>query len=185
MTSTAPKYDRVQIILHWVIGLIILGMIALGLFMIELPKQSELPPGEESVRAFYFLLHKSMGITVAMLIVLRVFWRLTHKAPALPDSIPKLQQKAAGAVHGFFYIVMVAMPVTGFMQSTYSKYSTKFWGIKLPRLAEADQEMREFYSQIHECLAFILIALIVIHLAAVVKHKLKGTEVSDRMSLKR
>lgn len=185
MTNTTLRYDRVQIILHWTIGLIILGMIALGLFMIELPKQSELPVGEESVRAFYFLLHKSMGISVAFLIILRVFWRLTHRAPALPDTIGKWQQKAAGAVHGLFYVLMVAMPLSGFMQSTYSKYSTKFWGIKLPRLAEADQEMRELYSQIHECLAFVLIALIVIHLAAVVKHKLKGTEVSDRMSLKR
>lgn len=184
MKNTALKYDRVQIILHWLIGLIILGMIALGLFMVELPKQSELPPGEESVRAFYFLLHKSMGISVAFLIVLRVFWRLTHSAPALPDSISKWQQKAAGAVHGLFYVLMVAMPLSGFMQSIYSKYSTKFWGIKLPRLAEADQGMREFYSQIHEYLAFILIALIIIHLAAVVKHKLAGSGVSERMSLK-
>lgn len=184
MTETAERYDRIQIILHWLIGLIILGMIALGLFMIELPKQSELPPGEESVRAFYFLLHKSMGISVAILIVLRVLWRITHKAPSLPDTIAKWQQKAAGAVHGLFYVLMVAVPLTGFMQSSYSKYSTKFWGIKLPRLAEADQEMREFYSQIHECLVFVLIALIVIHLIAVVKHKLAKNGVSERMSLK-
>ncbi len=184
MTNTAPRYDRVQIILHWLIALIILGMIGLGLFMVELPKQSELPPGEESVRAFYFLLHKSMGISVAFLILARVVWRLTHKAPALPDTISKWQQKAAGAVHGLFYVLMVAMPLSGFMQSTYSKYSTKFWGIKLPRLAEADQGMRELYSQIHECLAFVLIALIVIHLAAVIKHKLAGSGISERMSLK-
>ena len=186
MTNSATaRYDRVQIILHWVIAVIILSMIVLGLYMVGLPKQSELPAGEESVRAFYFLLHKSLGITAAFLIVLRVFWRLTHKAPALPDNISKWQQKAAGAVHGLFYVLMVAMPLSGYMQSTYSKYSTKFWGIKLPRLAEADQGMREFYSQIHECLAFLLIALIVIHLAAVAKHRLAGTTISDRMSLKR
>ena len=124
MTNTAPRYDRVQIILHWLIAPIILAMIILGLFMVELPKQSELPAGEESVRAFYFLLHKSMGISVAFLIILRVFWRLTHKAPALPDTIGKWQQKAAGAVHGLFYLLMVAMPLSGFMQSIYSKYST-------------------------------------------------------------
>ena len=186
MTNSATvRYDRVQIILHWVIAVIILSMIVLGLYMVGLPKQSELPVGEESVRAFYFLLHKSLGLSVAFLIVFRVFWRLTHKAPALPDNISKWQQKAAGAVHGLFYVLMVAMPLSGYMQSTYSKYSTKFWGIKLPRLAEADQGMREFYSQIHECLAFLLIALIVIHLAAVAKHRLAGTTISDRMSLKR
>ncbi|NOQ93754.1 MAG: DUF4405 domain-containing protein [Methylophaga sp.] len=184
MENSVKRYNRVQIILHWLIAAIIFGMIALGLFMIELPKQSELPPGEESVRAFYFLLHKSMGITVAMLIVLRVLWRLTHKAPVLPDTISKWQQKAAGAVHILLYAVMVAMPLSGYAQSMFSKYHTKFWGIELPRLAEADTEMRELFSQVHECLAFLLIGLIVVHLAAAIKHRIAGNGISERMSLK-
>ncbi len=185
MTNNATRYDRVQVVLHWLIAGIILFMIGLGLYMIELPKQSELPPGEESVRAFYFLLHKSMGITVAMLIVLRVVWRLTHKAPPLPDTVSKWQQKAAGAVHVLLYFVMIAMPISGFMQSMFSKYDTKFWGIVLPRIAEADNGMRESFSQVHECLAFLFIGLIVIHLAAAIKHRLSGTEITDRMSLRK
>ena len=183
MTHPA-RYDRVQIILHWLIAIALFAMIGLGLFMVELPKKHELPPGEESVRAFYFLMHKSMGITLAVLIVLRIVWRLTHKAPALPDAVSKWQQKAAGAAHGLLYVLMIAMPLSGFLQSSFSKYSTKFWGIKLPRLAEADPAMREVFTSIHECLAFALIALIIIHLAAVVKHRLAGNSVSDRMSLK-
>ncbi|MDH5357513.1 MAG: cytochrome b [Gammaproteobacteria bacterium] len=185
MTNDVARYDRVQIILHWLIAAIIFLMIGLGLFMVELPKQSELPPGEESVRAFYFLLHKSMGLTVAMLIILRVFWRLTHKAPALPDSIEKWQQRAAGVVHGLLYLVMVAMPLSGYAQSMFSKYDTKFWGITLPRIAEADSAMRETFTELHECLAFLFIALIVIHLAAAIKHHMAGTGISERMSLKR
>ena len=185
MENSSTRYDRVQVILHWLIAAIIFGMIALGLFMVELPKQSELPPGEESVRAFYFLMHKSMGITVAMLILLRVLWRLTHKAPPLPDTVSKWQQKAAGAVHGLFYVLMVAIPLSGFAQSSFSKYSTKFWGIKLPRLAEADPVLRETFTLIHECLVFTLMALILVHLAAVIKHRLTGKAISDRMSLKK
>lgn len=185
MTNNAARYDHVQVILHWLMAAVILFMIALGLYMIELPKQSELPVGEESVRAFYFLLHKSMGITVAMLIILRVAWRLTHKAPPLPDTVSKWQQKAAGAVHVLIYLVMIAMPISGFMQSMFSKYDTKFWGIVLPRMAEADEVMRESFNQVHECLAFLLIGLIVIHLAAAIKHRLSGTEITDRMSLRR
>ena len=179
------RYNRVQIILHWLIAALIIGMISLGLFMVELPKQSELPLGEESVRAFYFLLHKSLGMTVAILIVIRIVWRLTHKAPPLPDSVPKWQQKAAESVHWLFYYLMVAMPISGFMQSMYSKYATKFWGIELPRLVEANNSIREGYSQNHEILAFILIGLITIHIAAALKHRLSGTEITDRMSLKR
>lgn len=185
MTSmTIVKYDRVQIILHWLIAVIILAMIALGLYMVELPKQSELPPGEESVRAFYFLLHKSLGLTAAMLIVIRVIWRLTHKAPALPDTVSKWQQKAAGVVQGLLYVVMIAMPLTGYLQSMYSSYDTKFWGIVLPRLAEADSVKRDTFNEVHEVLAFILIALIALHIAAVIKHHLAGSGISQRMSLK-
>ena len=183
--TTPVRFDRVQVVLHWIIAVIILCMIALGLYMVELPKQSELPPGEESVRAFYFLLHKSMGITVAMFIVLRVVWRLTHKAPPLPDTISKWQQHAAGAVHGLLYAVMLAMPITGYMQSIFSKYDTKFWGIVLPRVADADKAMRENFSEVHEILAFLFITLIVIHIVAAVKHRIAGTGIVERMSLKR
>lgn len=185
MTSnTIVKYDRVQVILHWLIAVIILGMIGLGLYMVELPKQSELPPGEESVRAFYFLLHKSLGLTAAMLIVVRIFWRLTHKAPALPSSISKWQQKAASAVHGLLYGVMITMPISGYLQSMYSSYDTKFWGIALPRLAEADSIMRDTFTEVHEVLAFVFITLIAIHIAAAIKHRISGAGISERMSLK-
>jgi cytochrome b561 len=182
--NVVAKYDRVQIILHWLIALIILAMIGLGLYMVELPKQSELPPDEESVRAFYFLLHKSLGLTSAMLIVIRVIWRSTHKAPELPATINKWQKKAAGVVQGLLYTVMIAMPISGFLQSMYSSYDTKFWGIVLPRLAEADSVMRETFSEVHEILAFTFIALIILHLAAVIKHHIAKAGISDRMSLK-
>jgi cytochrome b561 len=184
MENSSTRYDRVQIILHWLIALALFFMIGLGLYMVELPKQSELPPGEESVRAFYFLMHKSMGLTVAMLILLRVLWRLTHKAPPLPDTISKWQQRAAGAVHGAIYLAMLAMPLSGYLQSIFSKYDTKFWGIVLPRMAEADKATREQFTEIHEILAFILIGLIVIHIAAALKHRLAGSGISERMSLK-
>jgi cytochrome b561 len=183
--SDSARYNRVQIILHWIIAAIVFFMIALGLYMIELPKQSELAPGEESVRAFYFLLHKSMGITVAMLILLRIFWRITHKAPPLPDTVPKWQQKAAGAAHLLLYGIMIAMPFSGYMQSMFSKYDTKFWGIVLPRVAEADKAMRETFSQVHEILAFLFIGVIIIHIAAAIKHRLSGTEITNRMSLRK
>ncbi len=82
------------------------------------------------------------------------------------------------------YLLMVAVPVSGYMQSMFSKYDTMFWGITLPRLAEADPAMRENFTQIHECLVFTLIAVLVLHIAAAVKHRLAGnTEIAQRMSL--
>lgn len=184
MKNSSTRYDRVQIILHWLVALVLFFMIGLGLYMVELPKQSELPAGEESVRAFYFLMHKSMGLTVAMLIIFRVAWRLTHKAPPLPDSISKWQQRAAGLVHGAIYLLMLAMPLSGYLQSMFSKYDTKFWGVVLPRLAEADNVARGQFTDLHKILAFLLIALILIHFAAAIKHRLAGLDIFERMSLK-
>lgn len=185
MENSSTRYDRVQIILHWLIALIIFFMIGLGLYMIGLPKQSELPLGEESVRAFYFLLHKSMGLTLAMLIILRVIWRLTHKAPSLPETVSKWQQRVAALVHSAIYVLMVIIPISGYLQSMYSKYDTKFWGVVLPRMAEADKVAREQFTELHEILVFTLIGLIVIHLAAAIKHRIDGSGVSERMSLKK
>ncbi|PCJ32585.1 MAG: cytochrome b [Gammaproteobacteria bacterium] len=181
---SADRYDRVQIILHWLIGFILITMIGLGLFMVELPKQSELPAGEESVRAFYFLLHKSIGITVLFLIVIRILWRLTHKAPPMPASINKWQQRAAGAMHWILYGFMLALPFSGFAQSMFSKYSTKFWGYPLPRLMEADSAMRAIYTDLHQALAYVFIGLIAIHILAAVKHYFAKTGIVERMSLR-
>ena len=184
MNPMTEKYDRVQIILHWLLAIILIGMIGLGLYMADLPKQSELPPGQESVRAFYFLLHKSIGLTAAILIAVRVLWRLSHEAPPLPDTLPGWQQKAAGLVHFALYLLMVAMPVSGYLQSMYSKYDTEFWGIALPRLADPDPAMRELFHELHETLATVFIILIVVHIAAAIKHRLEGTGIVERMLLK-
>lgn len=177
------RYDKVQVVLHWLIAVVILSMIVLGLFMVQLPKQSELPPGEESVRAFWFLFHKSLGLTAAILILLRIGWRLTHKAPAPLDGLKTWQKKASQFVHGLLYALMVAVPLSGYLQSMYSKYPTKFWGIELPRLAEADPVMRENFTELHEILVFTLIAVLVLHIGAAVKHRLDGVPVMKRMSL--
>ena len=183
MTTSDVRYNQGQIILHWLIAAMIFFMIGLGLWMVGLPKESELPPGQESVRAFWFLLHKSMGITVAAFIVLRVVWRLTHKTPPLPTSIANWQQTLSSGIHFLLYGVMVAMPITGYLQSMYSKYDTKLWGMKLPRLAEANATARETFTDVHQVLAYLFIALLVLHIGAAIKHRLNGTEVTRRMSL--
>ena len=183
MSDSVIRYDRVQRILHWLIAVVILSMIAIGLYMVQLPKEWELPPGQESVRAFWFLLHKSLGITAAALILVRIGWRLTHKAPPLPSYVPKWQQRLSGFVHGLLYALMVAMPLSGYLQSMFSKYDTKLWGIVLPRLAEPSTALREQFSEVHEILAFTLIAVLALHISAAIRHRLTNRDISDRMSL--
>lgn len=183
MSSSEVRYHKVQIILHWLIAAIIFYMIGLGLWMVELPMQHELPEGEESVRAFWFLQHKSLGLTVALLIAFRIYWRLTHRPPPLPDSIPDWQQRISSGVHFLLYAVMIAMPISGYLQSMYSRFDTYFWGITLPRLAEADEVTREIFTDIHQALAYAFIALLILHVGAAIKHRISGKEITSRMSL--
>src|SRR5579862_3347911 len=88
-----PVYTRTAVVLHWLIGICVLAQIALGLWMLTIPKS---PPG---VRAYWFNMHKSIGITLALLIFARLLWRLAHRAPPLPATMPDWQRSAAKASH--------------------------------------------------------------------------------------
>lgn len=161
---TREKYTSVAIWLHWIIGIAILGQLALGLYMGDIPKDTP-------DRAWYFNLHKSIGVTLAVFILLRVIWRLGHRPPSLEGLIPAWQVMASKVNHGLLYLCMIAMPVTGMIMSSYSKYGVKVWGIKL--IPGSDNEAsREFWLELHEITAEILMVVIAIHVIAALKHLL-------------
>lgn len=156
------KYTNVAIWLHWIIGIALLAQLALGLFMVEIPK-------ETPDRAWYFNLHKSIGVTLSLFILLRIWWRLGHRPPPLDRIIPAWQVVASKISHWALYLGMVAMPVTGIIMSSYSKYGVKAWGVQL--LAGSDDKgAREFWLELHELSADILMAIIAIHIVAALKH---------------
>lgn len=159
------RYTKVAIVLHWLIGLCIIAELALGLWMVELPKS---PPG---IRAEYFNLHKSIGIVLIALIGIRIYWRATHRPPELPASIVAWQVKLSKAVHHLLYVLMVLVPVTGVLGSIYSKYPIKFFGTPLPRMAEPDAVLKELFSDTHVFLTKIMIAIVVLHIVAALKHR--------------
>lgn len=198
MTRPAQRYNTLTIILHWLIGLALLAMLALGFWMHELPK--DLPDVSSldlfelgiytlqlsepmSPRAFYFNLHKSIGATLLLLIVFRVFWRVTHAAPAFPASMQVWEKKLAAAVHHVLYLLMLALPVTGLLMTLYSKYGLLWFGIKVFEGLDNPQ-LRDAFKETHEIIAISLLVLIVLHVAAALKHKfVDRDEVMSRMSL--
>lgn len=198
MNQPVTKYTKFAILLHWLIGLLIIAMLAFGLFMSEIPK--DLPDvasidlfnwgvytiqlsEPQSPRAFYFNLHKSIGITLLALILIRVYWRLTHAAPAFPDTMKRWEKMAADWSHKLLYALMVIMPVSGFLMTTYSKYGLKWFGIRVTEGLD-NEPLREIFKEVHEFTAFLLIAFIVVHILAAIKHKvIDKDEVMSRMSL--
>lgn len=159
------RYALPAIALHWVIALLIIGMLCLGYYMVDIPKGI---PG----RAVYFNLHKSLGVLTGALILLRLCWRLAHPAPPLPRSTPRLMAKAAQWSHGLLYLCMVLQPATGYLSSSFNKYGIKVFGVALPNWAWEDKHLREFFMTYHQLIAIAFIALIAIHVLAACKHVL-------------
>ncbi len=161
-----PSYDRVAVSLHWLIAAGIVAQIALGWWMIDIPK---LPAG---VRAYWFNLHKSIGLTLATLIVIRIVWRLTHRPPALPTSVPDWQRRIASVSHALMYVCMIVMPLAGYLGSIFSGYPIKYFGSTLPGWGWKDDALKEFFSAVHYGTAWIFMSLIALHVAAAMKHLL-------------
>jgi cytochrome b561 len=119
-----------------------------------------------------FSYHKWIGITVLVLAVIRLIWRVTHTPPALPDSIAKLQQIASNIVHGVLYVLLFAVPVSGWLMSSAKGFKTVLFGIlPLPDLVGKDKELGKLLELVHQSLNYILLLLVVLHVAALIKHR--------------
>jgi cytochrome b561 len=171
------KYDRIAIWLHWIIGLAVLLQFALGWWMLDVPKD---PPG---LRAGWFNLHKSIGITLAAFVVLRLLWRLSHPAPLLPGGIPRIQRLAASATHWALYACMLVLPLTGYLGSSFTRYPIKYFGVALPHWGWEWTAGKQMMSSIHFAAACLFGGLIAAHLAAVVWHAVRGDGLFRRMWL--
>ncbi len=169
------KYNRLAVFLHWLVGLAILAQLTLGFWMEDVPKS---PPG---VRASWFNLHKSTGMVIAMLIAMRIIWRLLHKVPTLPDVMSAAQKSLATWNHRLLYFCMVVMPLSGFLGSSFTPYPIKFFGAALPRLWDANPEMKEILALVHTLTACVLVALIGFHLLGALYHLFKRDGVTGRM----
>jgi cytochrome b561 len=162
---TCERYTRFAVFLHWLVAAIVAAQFALGWLMQEIAKQ---PPGP---RAAAFNLHKSIGLVILALMLARIAWRLGHPPPAFPP-MPRWQALAARANHALLYVLLLAMPVAGYLGSAFSGYPVRFWGIVLPSWAARDNAIKDAMSDIHLAAAWLLAAAVAVHLAAVAKHVL-------------
>ena len=164
--ASGARYHSVSIALHWIIALLVFGQIALGWWMQEIPKS---PPG---LRAGWFNLHKSVGLTIGMLMLLRLGWRLRRPAPPLPETMPRWQVQAARASHFLLYACLIVQPLWGYLGSSFTPYPIKYFGVTLPNWGWDSPALKDLFSALHFGTACLLMALIVLHVAAALKHLL-------------
>lgn len=180
------KYTNVAIALHWLIGIAILFMFVLGWFMTELPKEMPKTTSfdifnlglitwgveeEQSQRSFYFNLHKSVGLSLLMLIVLRMYWRFTHRPPAFLNSMKLWEKRLAKATHHSLYLLMFLIPLSGIIMSAGSKYGIKWFGIKVIPGFD-DKAIRELFYEFHEIFGLLLLLILILHILGAVKHSI-------------
>ena len=185
MNHPTTSYTKTAKVLHWLIAIGIFGMFALGWFMSELPKEAPKQMAydlfnlgvytwnlteEISPRTFYFNLHKSIGVTIFALILIRILWRITHRPPALLASYKAWESKLASGAHHLLYLLMVALPLSGIIMAIYSKYGIKWFGLELIKGLD-NKDMRELFYEVHEIIGLIILLVIVVHIIGALKHK--------------
>ncbi len=159
-----PRYSGPAMLLHWMIAVLIFGLFPLGLYMSELalsPRKIEL-----------YAWHKWFGLTVLLLVVLRVLWRIGHRPPPLPASVPRWQALVADALHKLLYLLILAIPLSGWALSSAAGVQVVWWGVlPLPNLLAPDHALARQLAEVHEWLNFTMAALVLAHVGAALKHQ--------------
>jgi cytochrome b561 len=163
--TSEDRYTATAIALHWLIAVLLIADFAWGWWMQEIPKT---PPG---VRADAFNLHKSVGLTILLLMAVRLGWRARHPAPPLPP-MPLWQARAARWTHALLYATLIAMPVTGYLGSVYSGYPVKFFGMALPAWGSRQPALKDLFGVAHLYTSWLLAGLVALHVAAALRHAL-------------
>lgn len=157
------KYTLPMRAIHWIMAVLIITLLAVGLWMTSLPQ-------DDVNRGAIYGMHKSFGILALIFVLIRVANRMRSEVPAMPKEITYFYAKVSGITIFLLYVCMVAQPVSGFLMSDFSGYPVHFFGIALPSIVEKNPETGKLFVTIHEYLGFALIGLITLHLAGSLKH---------------
>lgn len=168
-------YTPTAKVLHWLMALLLFGLLALGLYMHELPLSPE--------KLQLYSWHKWAGVTAFLLVLVRLGWRLAHRPPAPPEGGSRAARLAARAAHAALYVLMLAMPVSGWLMSSAKGVPTVWFGLlPLPDLLAKNPPLGERLAELHAALAVSLMALVALHVAAALKHHfIDRDEVLSRM----
>jgi cytochrome b561 len=157
------RYSAVAQGLHWAIAALIVVQFTLAW------SADDLPLGARKLALL--ARHKSFGMTILMLAVLRLLWRLFNRPPELPPGMTNIERQLARATHGLFYVFLFIMPLTGWMMSSAKNYSVSWFNLfAWPDLIAPDEQAFNLLKAAHDTLSWLLFAVAVLHILAALKH---------------
>lgn len=170
------RYTRIAILLHWTIALAIILQLASGLWMHEAIEEAE----TKALAYKVYQWHKALGLSVLVLSLFRLAWRITHPAPPLPAHMPLWEKWAAHGSHALLYAFMIGVPLLGWAMVSSSSFGlpTMYFGLfewpHIPGLTglEKQEDVSEFFEESHELTAYAMAALIGLHVTAALKHQI-------------
>ncbi len=164
--STHAHWGLVAKTFHWLVALGIFVMAGIGLYMVGLPL------GLAKLKVY--LLHKALGITVLALVLLRLLWRLVDRHPRYPAGMPRWQVGAARASHVLLYLLLLAVPVSGWVYNSASGFPLPWFGlVDLPAIAPVSKPLAHLALTVHKTAFWTLAALVLLHIAAALEHHVR------------
>jgi len=159
----SQRYTGTAIALHWLMAVLLATTFCVGLYMADLP----LSPWKLKV----FSWHKWAGVTAFLLAIARLAWRVSHQPPALPIAMPNWQQRAARWGHGLLYLLMFALPISGWLMSSAKGFPTVYFGVlPVPDLVPKNKELGDLLLDVHQALAWTLAGVVAGHAGVALMH---------------
>lgn len=163
MKGNEASYTTTAVALHWVVAILILCAAGFGLVLDDMPLSPR--------KLHWIAYHKWAGITIFILVALRLLWRLYKPAPPLPPEMPAWQRVAAHVSHFLLYALMLATPIVGWLQSSAEGITVTWFNlVTLPSPLTKDKEFADLLMDAHSALAFSILGLVALHAAAAIKH---------------
>jgi cytochrome b561 len=157
-------YDPVARTVHWLVAALAVVVVALGLAIPGAPRETD-------SRDLLMLLHRSVGLSILALMVVRALWRLGHKPPPLPAGFPRVEALAAHADHALLYLLFLVMPLSGYVNAAAAGHSVSFFGIvTIPPLVPENDRFSQIAIAVHLAGQFLIYGLVGVHVAAALMH---------------
>ncbi len=162
--NTLERWGAVQQAFHWTIAVLVIVQLVVGFWFANLPKT-------DPQRGTLFAIHASLGVTLLVLMLLRLGWRLSNPVPVLPDTLSPLQKRLAHATHWLFYVLVIGMPIGAYIAVNANGHAVPFFGVPLPILIPENKSLASFFIGAHIAGAFTLTALAALHVTAALRHE--------------